>query len=154
MKTGEIIVGVLFILSTIGPLMYFYSFGQKRRKKLADALKESADKKSLKLSKIEVWHDKALGYDQEQNVLIYLSKVDNFILEECINLPDMKQISIVNNSNEVSIFINIYGRSPLSLNIFNAMVDPPTEQGFTLQIARRWVNYLNNIIKTNPLKAA
>ncbi|MEQ8245572.1 hypothetical protein [Fulvivirga sp.] len=122
--------------------------------KLEKALKLLAKRHDMRLSEFEIWNQKGLGFDSSKRALVYISILNDLPTEKHVNLLDVKSAKVVANHDVVTIQINTYSSDVINLEIFNSLFDEPLNSRFHLLLAKKWVDYLNNLIKNNTQKAA
>lgn len=108
----------------------------------------------MRLSEFEIWNQKGLGFDSSKRALVYISILNDVPTEKHVNLLDVKSAKVVANHDVVTIQINTYSSDVINLEIFNSLFDEPLNSRFHLLLAKKWVDYLNNLIKNNTQKAA
>lgn len=154
MKTGEIIIGIVLTASIFAPLFYLYFLSNRKKMKIERALKLLAKRHDMRLSEFEIWNQKGLGFDSSKRALVYVSILNDLPTEKHVNLLDVKSAKVVANHDVVTIQINTYSSDVINLEIFNSLFDEPLNSRFHLLLAKKWVDYLNNLIKNNTQKAA
>ncbi|MEQ9167188.1 MAG: hypothetical protein RLO12_13100 [Fulvivirga sp.] len=122
--------------------------------KIEKALKLLAKRHDMRLSEFEIWNQKGLGFDSSKRALVYISILNDLPIEKHVNLLDVKSAKVVANHDVVTIQINTYSSDVINLEIFNSLFDEPLNSRFHLLLAKKWVDYLNNLIKNNTQKAA
>ncbi|MEQ8476084.1 hypothetical protein [Fulvivirga sp.] len=122
--------------------------------KIEKALKLLAKRHDMRLSEFEIWNQKGLGFDSSKRALVYISILNDVPTEKHVNLLDVKSAKVVANHDVVTIQINTYSSDVINLEIFNSLFDEPLNSRFHLLLAKKWVDYLNNLIKNNTQKAA
>uniref|UniRef100_UPI00404A42B7 hypothetical protein n=1 Tax=Fulvivirga sp. TaxID=1931237 RepID=UPI00404A42B7 len=122
--------------------------------KIEKALKLLAKRHDMRLSEFEIWNQKGLGFDSSKRALVYISILNDLLTEKHVNLLDVKSAKVVANHDVVTIQISTYSSDVINLEIFNSLFDEPLNSRFHLLLAKKWVDYLNNLIKNNTQKAA
>lgn len=154
MKLGEVILVILFTMLIFGPLYYLYYWSNSRKRRIITLLNERAKALGLTLSDMEIWYDKGLAYDATKKMLLYHSVLNNAVIDEYIDLSQVKKIKILTSDNQIIIQFDYFNNTITKLEIYNAQFESPFESGQAMIVAKKWVEIVNGLIKPQINKAA
>src|SRR5690606_4724323 len=94
------IVMLVVVLCIVVPFLLFIwvdkSTKQKKRRKFLDI----AHQQNLKLSVVEYWNNSFIGYDENENILIYMNSSEPEMKFQKIDLDDVRKCTINKTTTE------------------------------------------------------
>jgi len=156
MKTSDIIISVIVIVSTLSPFIYLYFYSKSSYYKVFKSLKDFMNSHNFHLSAFEIWASKGIAIDTTHKVLLYcnLSNINTTFVE----LKNINFIDLCASKNEILIELKSKRGHSTIISIYDSLEDDPFQKGHYFEIAKKWVNNCKFLISTErnivPPKAA
>ncbi|RXG32615.1 hypothetical protein SAMN02745246_00450 [Leeuwenhoekiella marinoflava DSM 3653] len=147
------IVVFAFVVGIVAlPYIFFILFGSSNTKKIHAKFKEEASKNDLSLAQSETWNGRQIAIDTIKNVLLYGRIVQDKLIFEYIDLAQISQVNIFEDSKTKRIdgkvittlenlaltFTPQGNGTPVTLNFYDSLFD--ASQNFELKRATQWKN--------------
>jgi len=155
-----IIIGILSVALFIVPI---YLIQKKQKGKVAKARQAFVDRgaqRQLNITTCELWNPAyAIGIDEQQRKLLYLSDFEQQTREQLVDLDQVKQCRVLNeyrdsNGNRmidhIALVLSMAGPKPgeLQLEFYNNQISMMHSD--ELKVAEKWNATINAVIAARP----
>lgn len=163
MELGTTIVGILVLLVCIIPFaMVGYKSKLNNKKKLEELIAFAQENKA-NITQHELWRNSAIGLDKHEQVIFFINQENDTKVFHKILLSTIETCTVYNVNSTISNKNSNYkiiekidllftyrdkNLAKVALNIFNSKLEGLTVSG-ELQIAEKWHQLINDIIKKN-----
>ena len=101
MDLHTIIIGVIFILICLLPVLIMSRNKKKKEVQFLQLLFGLAERNNYKISNYEQWNNSAIGIDKVANFVFIINKIDEVETTQQINLADIQKCRVAESSRIV-----------------------------------------------------
>lgn len=166
MESGTTIVGIFILLICILPFVMVSVSNKRKKKNKLQALMHYAQVNHAQISLHEIWANTAIGIDQMQNKLFYMTQINDQKVFQKLDLSEFGSCKIVNISNtfqgkssnykvieKLDLLLSYLDpkKGSVELNVYNISHQNLTITG-ELAIAEKWEKLINEKLISNIKK--
>lgn len=163
MDLGTALIGAIFLGLVFLPVALMMLSKNKKQKALLQLLHNAAQQYGGKVTKHEFIGDFAIGIDQDKGFVFYVKKTEENVLEEFVNLREMKSCNVVNMSKSDGSYKTIQrlelcfkplakNRSEINLSFFDAGANNQINE--ELKSIESWSRLINDYFASSVKKAS
>lgn len=150
---SQIVLGIIFLILTIAPIVYFGRVAKKRSLRAKHKLIANAKEQAFTPNEIEHWNDKCIGISHEKRMLLFVNLDPRNSDSQLINLITYRRCIV--NVKKQSIELLLEPKKTIGMNfhrieLFNDAFDSPTEVGFHHHTANKWAKVIQQVIDQKP----
>lgn len=158
---GTIIIGIVFILICITPLIIMHINKIRKNNKMLHLLAENAEKNNCKISQYEFYGDFVLGKDNEKDFVFFLKQNSSETTFQSVDLNEIqackvaeKARSVKNNKDSTSIIEKLElcfipknkDKGETKFELFNELNN--VQLTGELQLADKWSKQINTSLRS------
>jgi hypothetical protein len=138
--TTQTILGIIFFILTISPLIYFGKVAKNRSQRAKKRIEAYASEQNSAIDDIEFWNDKAFGINKEKKQLFYTSLQQNNEQTRIIDIKSIKHCSVSVKKTTIELLFEFKNATTSvdRIQIYNSEFDDVNEVGYHNQLAIRW----------------
>lgn len=151
--TPQTTLGLIFLILTITPIIYFGRIAKNRSLKAKVKLLEKTREQSITLDETDHWNDKCLGISREFRMLFFENLDPQNLCSRAIDLSDYRRCNVSVKKLTIELILEPRKSSDanyLYVEIFNTRFDSSTEVGFHHQKAIKWSKVVQQVIDQKP----
>lgn len=151
--TPQLILGVVFLMLTIAPVIYFGKIAKNRSLRAKTSLTNLAKGQSVSLDEMEHWNDKCIGVSREMRKLLFVNldirnnqvrNIDLSNYRRCTTSVKKTTIELILEPKKTS------GENFAHLELYNESFDSRHETGFHHQLAIKWAKTVQQVLDKKP----
>ena len=102
MDLGTTITVIVILLIGVIPFALLNRSNKKREKEFLEALNKLADENNSKISSYDIWSNAAIGIDDTNSMIFFISKANGLAKVEQINIAEIQKCKLINSNRNFS----------------------------------------------------